>query len=379
MIVSSVYAKSSHSSNVQSSSAQNSNDSLSDGSMDENPNDSLESLAKAVYVDEKVDKVLNITQASDSPSFSFLSYRAQLEALYSINSNPGLGIHIGLVCKPTSNISLSIDGTQSVWLLSLGNSKTVYTNPTTYQDTELPFAEPASGGQFIRTIEAGGTYWFKNSTEKKILPQVFKVDELYSKTIGNTSYTALNISYFDYPVTVEESYGARIGAIINHVPLSAKLGNGGYLQSTSPANLTVKDWMFSGGPDTTNGWTNESSTIAYLGVARSQKMGSHIDVVHRKTGAKYFVDGYKSQLVYADIMYLIASSIENITYLNNEYAINMGNQPGQMPIGSAIGFRLGIVNHDGEKLGLPWSFELGKMPGNSSWYAKASWGIGSWF
>lgn len=346
-------------------------------SLEEQPQDSLRALASAVYVDEKISKVLDVKVIKDNPNYAKLFYRLELQGMYRGEAGLAAGLLLDLEYHPTRNIMVQGHIGRSLYMLQNGMLMKNSYAPDMGSWMDLPLAKPA-GSAYIQNIELGGTYFFKQHTESFVLPQVFRVDQLYSARVGNTQVTALDISYFDHPVKVEISYGVRAGFVLDHSPITSESGVDGYIHTNDPIPLTMIQQSLVERIDSTNGWTNENTANLYLGVARLVRKGSYLDVVHRKSGAKYYVDGHSSALVYADLLFKLSQSVDAVEYYGSRFHPEVGDKPGQVKQGGTLGFRAGAHLHNGQGLAMPYSLELGLLPANGSWYIQCAWGFGSW-
>lgn len=343
-------------------------------SYNETPNlpsqDSLQNLAKAVEIEEKLNKVIDYKLVSDEPYYTKLYYRLMLNGFMDFDLELGVGLSGQVDYQLLPKLSLHANYFRTFWALG------PMTSTTQYNYISLPTAKPKNN-PYIQNIEIGGSFFFSQQRKNVVLPQVFKVQHLFRSQVGNTTTDAYNASYFEHPVTIELSYGARAGVLIRTAPIYSDKGVNGFLASSDHQGLFLDPSYYSvDSPLQTDGWTNETSIHLYLGISRMIRKGSWFDVVQQKNNATYYVDGYNYSLFYADLMLGLTKSASSVYYFNQEYQFSYGDQPGQIDFGSIIGFRIGYLSQKGKGLSLPYSFEMGKYPGNGSWFINLGWGLG---
>lgn len=312
----------------------------------------------------------------DDPFGGRLFLRANLTSGASFAPDFMYGLDYGFEaeCRVAKKLWLRADLGGELWNPGLVlDSVTLRGGAGSYVD--LPNATP--GGDPSRfSWSVGATWMFSQKVETHPQSQVFDTRQLFSQTIGNTNFTAYHSKYVDVPVTTERSIGLRGGLLFESHSFFSRNGNGGYLLGEGSPAIVLLD-----GPETVNradstmGWTNEHNTIAYLGVSREYRQGSEVMVTRNQTGAQFLVRTYSHSVWYLDALLVLASELDDVEYQGRSYPIRHGDDPGQVP-SRLFGFRGGFVTQGGSPVGLPFSGELGWIPGSGPLYFKLGLGLG---
>ncbi|NLB63335.1 MAG: hypothetical protein GX801_04420 [Fibrobacter sp.] len=336
--------------------------------------DSLKQLAEQVYIEEKISKALDHKLVDDEPYYTQLYYRLLAGGYFSLDYDFAILLGANVEYHPKENIA--VHGIYNRGIVPLLLPIEI---PSSYNDPvagwiELPFARP-DYKPYYQNIELGGTYFFSQERAQVVQPQIYRANRMLSTPDANVT----KLSYFEHKVTIEQSYGARAGLIMHNSPVYPKSGVDDIMVGINPetgAMLTLDDIsIHSTNMLQTQGWTTETIISGYLGIARLLRQGSAIEATERKHDTKYTVEGYRTNLIYADLMFAASKSLESVNYYDFNYNFSHGKLRGQVG-GSVIGFRIGYVTHTKKGIGFPYSAEIGKRPGTEDFYAELKVGIG---
>ncbi len=328
--------------------------------------DSLEAVAKQVYISEKLEKLIDLQLIDDEPNFSNLN--ARIMSTFQGISPLSMGVEIGADYQ-FEKVNFNTTVNKSFYnLIELDYGYYDDGIDITAKNTELALP---NGGENFYSIEIGASYVLSTETKKINKTHVYKLDYLGS-TQTTESYLA---STFDHPVTYVQSSAIRGGVIVSRRFTRPDEGDDFEFDTIDPIPFRIKH----GGGANINeadGYLAALSRVAFLGYELKTKVGYHFELKHIKSGTDYTVKNYFTDVKYIDLLYLMDYKFDDVLYRGNSYKFYGGSEENQVDVGRSFGARIGWKVSGAKGINLPYGLEVGLFPFRNEFYFKLGVGIG---